>query len=65
MAEDDEEDDDGGAAVRGIGTSSTPRARKTRGQLRQEEAVATPPSAFVRVGVTPPVQTERMLLRGK
>ena len=62
---DDEEDDDGGAAIGGggIGTSTprTPRARKTRAQVRQEEALATPPSARVRVGVTPPVHSERIL----
>ena len=47
------------------GTFSTPRrARKTRGQIWQEEDLATPPSANTRVGVTPPSRSER-ILRGR
>ena len=57
------QDGDGGGES---GTTSTPRraTRKTRGQIRQEEDVATPPSALSRVGVTPPSKNERML-RGR
>jgi hypothetical protein len=47
------------------GALGTPRrARRTRGQIRQEEDLATPPSALARVGVTPPSKNERML-RGR
>ena len=62
LAEDDEDGSESGTA-----DTSTPRTRtrrKTRGQIRQEEALATPPSALTRVGVTPPIQPERML-RGR
>ena len=57
-------DEDG---VESSGTASTPvrNTRRTRGQIRQEEDLSTPPSAFARVGVTPPSQNERILRGGR
>ena len=51
-----ERQDQGGES--GTAASTPQRARRTRGQIRQEEELATPPSATVRVGVTPPSQNE-------
>ena len=56
-----ERQDQGGES--GTAASTPQRARRTRGQIRQEE-LSTPPSATVRLGVTPPSQDE-IMLRGR
>ena len=57
--EDFETNDFNGVAAR------TPRSgRKTRGQIREEENLRTPPSAQTRVGITPPSTSDRIITRG-
>ncbi len=58
--DDDETNEFNGVAAR------TPRSgRKTRGQIREEENLKTPPSAQTRLGITPPSKSDGMITRGR
>jgi hypothetical protein len=61
----DDDDNDTTNNSNGI-TASTPRSgRKTRGQIREEENLRTPPGAKTRVGTTPPSKNDGMITRGR